>query len=209
MSQAIQAVLTLLHIVEWDGFKLFIMSDGNVRRERMLRDWMQTYCTGDRAGIADGDRCANISTCEECYVTWTPGMQVQGTMQQWYGQQLNDAREELALVRRVMDHEYILISKVQQVAHDYAVNGEWCSVYEQAMSDLGIEPLSVNDEWTVTITLNVTTRASRRQRAGDESFARQSLAIGTITDHLSDMTLFDSDYEELSVNVTSVDLYEA
>jgi hypothetical protein len=216
MISAIGTVLTVLFTFFWDERVLLVLSDGRTVTPRDdAEGWSPSYCNNRTPDMAGDERCEDL-TCAECFRSWAPGHEYpqQGGFNYWHAQQVNMMQAELEALRYKVEHDMIEIAHVQQVAHDYAVHGEWCSVYEQALETLSrvsgktVEPLDATTDITVTYTVNMTVRADRRQRVGDIDFLRQSIRQWSIDEVLERLDPFDSDYEMESATVISVEIEE-
>lgn len=214
MTSAIGTVLTVLFTFFWDERALLILSDGRTVTPRDDSEgWSPSYCHNRTSDMAGDERCEDL-TCAECFRSWSPGIQFppQGSMMNWHNVQVMTMQAELDDLRRKVEYDMIEIAHVQQVAHDYAIHGEWCSVYEQAMqtlSDLSgkdVSPLDNTTDITVTFTVDMTVSADRRQRIGDIDFMRRSIRHWAVEEFLTELDPFDSDYEVSGQRLTSIEI---
>jgi hypothetical protein len=219
MTSAISNALTILATFLWGDRTIHLLSSGRMVAHRTEQGgWTPNYCTTRSRGEFTGEDGAHCDTftCDECWVTWSPGSEfpAQGTVNQWHMNQVSTMQAELDIMRHKVEHEMIEIAHVQQVAHDYAIHGEWCSVYEQAMETLSrvsgkdVPPLDNSTDITFTLTLNMTVGAERRQRIGDIDFLRQSLRHWAIEEYVTSFDPFDSDFNVTDVSVASVEIEE-
>lgn len=192
-----EATTATITIVTWGEQEIHLTSTGEAYTPR----W--TSATDCTEGFA----------CTSCWRDYSPGYEFtrQGTTQEWSNNVTSGMRAELAELKRKLEQEYILIETVQQVGSDYAQQEEWCRVYEEAFTHLttpyypnGIPTLDKSSRVRVTITVEMDVTASRRQRAGDEDFMRESLAMSRIRNAVQYLDPFDDDYEAESGEVMDV-----
>lgn len=225
MTSAIETIATLVYMASWDDRLIYLMSNGEARTERMS-GWMVTYCTGDRTALPDTVKCADY-TCQECYVSWrNTEVTTQGNVETFIARRIHEATSanytEMNSLHREVEQlkeqlsQSIAVSTVQQVGAKYAEYSEWCSVYEQAFSELttdtypnGIPVLNQECDIEVTITFRTTATSSRRQRAGDIDFMRQSIVNYRLEEMMSGLDIFDHDFDMSSPTDISVEIHEA
>jgi hypothetical protein len=174
---------------EWNGVTIHLTSEGDA--------YVST------TGIPN--TCDQGFTCSSCWEAFRPGWEFsrQGTREEVLGSQLSTLRYEVAELQRKIEQEYISIEKVQQVGHDYSVQQEWCSVYEEAFSKLttpyypdGIPTLELESDVLVTVTYRMTVRPERRQRVGDTDYMERSIDMWRVRQNAGDP--FDSSFEVTS-----------
>jgi len=210
------------HVVTWGpDTTIVLMSDGQAHHARPASVWTSRAdqgCTSDRTSDVDDIPCEDYS-CEVCWRAWGPGWEFphQGTVAGWHLGQVNALHREIEDLKRQIEQDYILISTVQNVAHDYSVQQEWCGVYEEAFTHLrtpfwpnGIPVLEVEDDVIVTVQLAMRVRASRRQRQGDEDYMQRSLDMWRIRNAIQGLDPFDESYsvvsDEVRIHDVSIEL---
>lgn len=118
----------------------------------------------------------------------------------------------------MLDWHHAMVQRWRVMAEERATYGEWCSVYNDTMVELGITPLETTYETDVTVNISVTipVRANRVQRReATEDFVRASLSYYS-RNELANLiqnyqwTPFDSDFSldndrEVSVHSVSVE----
>lgn len=122
-----------------------------------------------------------------------------------YAREANQSREQVTAELEAFK------VKVVQVATDYAEEHNMCSVVDDALRDLGLEPKAKRYSGTLTITVNFHADLTRRRDLPSEGWVLQSLdGTASIQEAIQRHLRFDSDHnggavDDVEFQITDVD----